>query len=66
MTVFLWHQKGYAAALPGPPAYADHMTGMGSKPLQSSKNDATVLTWGKTGLAASTPWLKFSEIGVPR
>ena len=44
MTVFLWHQKGYAAASPGPPAYADHMTRMGSKPLQSSKNDATVLT----------------------
>ena len=46
--------------------------GMGSKPLQSSKNGAKVLTlWyepikGKTGLAASTPWLKFGEIGVRR
>ena len=45
---------------------------MGSKPLQSSKNGASVLSlWykplrGKTGLVASTPWLKFGEIGVRR
>ena len=43
---------------------------MGSKPLQSSKNGATVPTlWdeplrGETALAASTPWLKFGKIGV--
>ena len=41
---------------------------MCSKPLQSSKNGATVLTlWseplrGETGLAPYTPWLKFGGI----
>ena len=43
---------------------------MGSKPLQSSKNGTTVLTLlyeplrGETGLAASTPWLKFGVINT--
>ena len=45
---------------------------MGSQLLKSSKNGDTVLTlWyeplrGETGLTASTPWLKFGEIGVCR
>ena len=63
--VSLASKTAYAAASPAPPAY-------GSKPLQSSKNGATVLTlWyepliGETGLATSTPWLKFGEIGERR
>ena len=42
--------------------------GMGRRPLQSSKNDATVLTLlyeplrGETGLAASAPWLKSARL----
>ena len=34
----------YAATSPALPAYANHMTGEGSKPLQASKNGTTVLT----------------------
>ena len=45
---------------------------MGSKPIQSSKNSSTVLTFwydplrGGSCLTASTPWLKFGETDVCR
>ena len=63
---FFWLHTAYAAASPAPQAYA----GMSNKPRQSSKNGATALTlWyellrGETGLARSTPWLKFGEIDL--
>ena len=54
--------NGVRRCLTCAPTYADHMTGLG-------KNGVTVLTLcyeplrGEAGLAASTPWLKFGEIG---
>ena len=42
--VFIGTKTAYAAASPVPPAYADHMTGMGSKPLHSSSTYFVVRT----------------------
>ena len=72
LAVFLWHQTAYAPASPAPPAYTHHMTGDGELAAAIEQNGATVLTLcyeplrGEAGLAASTPWLKFVEIGVRR